>query len=84
MAVGTSSCWLLGIREHESEACTYTSMGHLHTSACWRVQTYCSNNLHGMMMHGASNVPRDKSTSLPLHTFGVWLACVLCVCIDPE
>jgi hypothetical protein len=59
-----------------SEACTYTSMGRLHTSACMLARTNLLQQQPPWHDDGASNVPRDKSTSLPLHTFGVWLACV--------
>lgn len=48
---------------------------------CW--QDRACNNPMARHDDGArtagSNVPRDKSTSLPLHTL-VWRAC--CVCID--
>ena len=54
----------------------------LHTSAlCWH--ELATNPWHdddGARTAG-SNVPRDKSTCLPLHTL-VWRAC--CVCIDPN
>lgn len=53
----------------------------LHTSAlCWHELATTPWHDDGARTAG-SNVPRDKSTCLPLHTL-VWRAC--CVCIHPN